>query len=156
MLGLQVADKIVRIAIGKPMIRLAVRILPVFAIIIGFAMALAAYMNFSGVRTAYLELVQARMEMIAGAVATDVAAASSLGIALPEGYALIWLEEVIDKDAPPLEQVRDELARVVRLELERVRMQQLARVMISQANVVVLDPALDKAWQRQRETIAQP
>ncbi len=70
------------------MIRLAVRILPVFAIIIGFAMALAAYMNFSGVRTAYLELVQARMEMIAGAVATDVAAASSLGIALPEQSTL--------------------------------------------------------------------
>ena len=59
------------------MIRLAVRILPVFAIIIGFAVTLAAYMNFSGVRTAYLELVRARMEMIAGAVATDVAAASS-------------------------------------------------------------------------------
>ncbi len=86
----------------------------------------------------------------------DRAARLSPVIALPEGYALIWLEEVIDKDVPPLEQVRDELARVVRLELERVRMQQLARVMISQANVVVLDPALDKAWQRRRETIAQP
>lgn len=70
------------------MFRLAVRILPVFAIIIGFAVTLAAYMNFSGVRTAYLELVRARMEMIAGAVATDVAAASSIGIALPEQSTL--------------------------------------------------------------------
>lgn len=70
------------------MIRLAVRILPVFAMIIGFAVALAAYMNFSGVRTAYLDLVHARMEMIAGAVATDIAAASSIGIALPEQSTL--------------------------------------------------------------------
>ncbi|MFN3547874.1 MAG: hypothetical protein ACK4U0_10335 [Mesorhizobium sp.] len=70
------------------MMRLAVRFLPVFAVIIGFAVALAAYMNFSGVRTAYLDLVRARMEMIATAVATDVAAANSIGIALPEQSTL--------------------------------------------------------------------
>lgn len=77
-------------------------------------------------------------------------------IALAEGYALLWLEDVIHQDAPPIQQVRAELERQVRIELERVRMQQLARVLVGQANVVVLDPALDKAWQRQRETIVEP
>lgn len=77
-------------------------------------------------------------------------------LALSEGYALLWLEEIIEQNAPPLEQVRVELAQAVRLELERVRMQQLARVMIGQANVVVLDPALDKTWQQQRGVIVEP
>ncbi len=86
----------------------------------------------------------------------DRASRLSPVIALPEGFALLWLEEVIDREAPPIDAVRDELARVVRLELERVRMQQLARVLIDQANVVVLDPALDQSWQSQREAIVDP
>lgn len=77
-------------------------------------------------------------------------------IALPEGYALLWLEGVIDADGRPYEQVRDELERAVRLELERVRMQQLARVLIEQANVIVLDPALEASWQRQRDAVTRP
>lgn len=74
-------------------------------------------------------------------------------IALPDGYALLWLEDVTHKDAPPIEQVRAELERAVRIELERVRMQQLAKVLVERANVVVLDPGLDASWKRQRETI---
>lgn len=70
------------------MVRLAVRTLPVFAIIIGFAVALAAYLNFSGVRTAYLDLTRARMEMIANAVGLDIVAANALGITLPEQVTL--------------------------------------------------------------------
>src|SRR5690349_5953621 len=70
------------------MLRLAVRTLPVFAIIIGFAVALAAYLNFSGVRTAYLDLTRARMDMIANAVGMDIVAANSLGISLPEQATL--------------------------------------------------------------------
>lgn len=77
-------------------------------------------------------------------------------IALPEGYALLWLEEVVSSDAPPIEQERDRLEQIVRIELERVRMQQLARVMVSEANVIVLDLALDTAWKRQRNTIVAP
>jgi parvulin-like peptidyl-prolyl isomerase len=83
----------------------------------------------------------------------DRAARLSPAIALPEGYALLWLEGVINPQAPPIESVRAQIERSVRLELERVRMQQLARVLIGQANVVVLDPALDAAWRRQREAI---
>lgn len=74
-------------------------------------------------------------------------------IAMPQGYALLWLEGVVSKDAPPIGQVRDELENALRLEYERVRMQQLARVLIEQANVVVLDPALDRSWKQQREAI---
>ncbi|MFN3167336.1 MAG: hypothetical protein ACE37H_09765 [Phycisphaeraceae bacterium] len=77
-------------------------------------------------------------------------------IAMPEGYALLWLVEVSQQDAPPIERVRDELEQAVRLDLERVRMQQLARVLVGRANVIVLDPALDAVWQRQREAIVEP
>tara|TARA_B100002003_G_scaffold12770_1_gene10896 strand:- start:744 stop:1385 length:642 start_codon:yes stop_codon:yes gene_type:complete len=70
------------------MIRLAARTLPVFAAIIGFAMALAAYLNFSGVRTAYLDLIRARAGMIAGDIAADASAAQGFGIRLAEQRTL--------------------------------------------------------------------
>lgn len=70
------------------MIRLALRTLPVFAVIIGFAMALAAYMNFSGVRTAYLDLIRSRMAMIADDIAKDIQTANELGIRLSEQTTL--------------------------------------------------------------------
>ena len=66
------------------MIRLALRTVPVFAVIIGFAMALAAYMNFSGVRSAYLDLIRSRMAMVAEDIARDIATAHELGIRLSE------------------------------------------------------------------------
>lgn len=77
-------------------------------------------------------------------------------IALPKGYALLWLEQAIKTDPPALDQVRDQLEQAVRTELERVRMQQLARVMLGQANVIVLDPELDASWKRQREAVVEP
>lgn len=70
------------------MIRLAIRTLPVFAVIIGFAMILAAFHNFSGVRTAYLDLIRSRMAMTAGSIANDIATANSLGIRLTEQTTL--------------------------------------------------------------------
>jgi hypothetical protein len=70
------------------MIRLALRTLPVFAVIIGFAVALAAYMNFSGVRNAYLDLIRSRMAMMAEDIANDIAAAHALGIRLTEQTTL--------------------------------------------------------------------
>jgi hypothetical protein len=70
------------------MIRLAIRTLPVFAVIIGFAMILAAFLNFSGVRTAYLDLIRSRMAMTAGSIANDIATANSLGIRLTEQTTL--------------------------------------------------------------------
>src|SRR6187397_2431960 len=70
------------------MFRLASRTLPVFAVIIGFAMALAAYMNFSGVRSAYLELIRSRMAMMAEGIGNNIAAAQTVGIRLSEQTTL--------------------------------------------------------------------
>src|SRR5262245_58474245 len=70
------------------MIRLALRTLPVFAVIIGFAMALAAYMNFSGVRSAYLDLIRSRMSMMAEDIANDIVTANEIGIRLSEQTTL--------------------------------------------------------------------
>lgn len=81
----------------------------------------------------------------------------SPAIALDAGYALLWLEEIVlPTNAPPIAEVRAELEAAVRSDLERIRMRQLARTLIEQADVVVLDPALDKAWQRQQDTIQNP
>ncbi|WP_442579738.1 hypothetical protein ACSBOB_30340 [Mesorhizobium sp. ASY16-5R] len=70
------------------MIRLALRTVPVFAVIIGFAMFLAAYMNFSGVRSAYLDLIRSRMAMTADGIGNDISTASTLGIRLTEQTTL--------------------------------------------------------------------
>ena len=87
----------------------------------------------------------------------DVSARLSPPIALTEGYALLWLEEVLGPSDPPgLDQVRIELEAAVRRDLERVRMRQLAQTLIEQADVVVLDPLLDQAWRRHRESIRNP
>jgi len=81
----------------------------------------------------------------------------SPAIALDTGYALLWLEEVLTPDSPPtLEQTREALEAAVRTDLERIRMRQLARTLIEQTNVVVLDPALEKSWQRQRDSMTAP
>jgi hypothetical protein len=73
------------------MFRLAIRTLPVFAVIIGLAMALAAYMNFSGVRSAYLDLIRSRMAMMAEGIGNDISAARALGIRLTEQTTLTEL-----------------------------------------------------------------
>lgn len=81
----------------------------------------------------------------------------SPAIALDAGYALLWLEEIQTPDNPPtLQQARPELEAALRTDLERLRMRQLARTLIEQTNVIVLDPALDKAWQRQKGSIQNP
>ncbi|MEJ8571567.1 hypothetical protein [Microbaculum marinum] len=62
------------------MLKLALRTLPLFAVIVGFAMALGAYMNYSGVRSAYLDLIASRMHMVLDDVAANVESAVSVGI----------------------------------------------------------------------------
>jgi hypothetical protein len=70
------------------MIGLALRTMPVFAVIIGLAMALAAYLNFTGVRTAYLDLIRSRMAMSAESIGNNIAIAHGLGIRLSEQVTL--------------------------------------------------------------------
>ena len=74
-------------------------------------------------------------------------------IAIDGGFALLWLEEVIPAQDTAYEQVRDQLESQVRLRLERVRMEQLARTLIERANVVVLDPALNDGWDKQKNIL---
>ena len=70
------------------MLKLALRTLPLFAVIVGFAMALGAYMNYSGVRGAYLDLIDSRMEMVLDDLETNVQSAVSLGIPPAEQVTL--------------------------------------------------------------------
>ncbi len=70
------------------MLRLALRTLPLFAVIVGFAMALGAYMNYSGVRGAYLDLIRDRMQMVATDVGTVIESAVSVGIPPSEQVTL--------------------------------------------------------------------
>lgn len=70
------------------MLKLSFRVLPLFATIVALAMALGAYMNFSGVRGAYLDLIESRMALVAGDVSTVVEAAVSVGIAASEQVTL--------------------------------------------------------------------
>lgn len=70
------------------MLRLSLRVLPLFATIVGLAMALGAYMNFSGVRGAYLDLIESRMQLVADEVGTVVEVAVSVGIAASEQVTL--------------------------------------------------------------------
>ena len=58
------------------------------------------------------------------------------------GYAVLRLEEVLPADGAVYEQERADLERAVRADLERLRMDQLARTLRAEADVLVLDPAL--------------
>ncbi len=70
------------------MLRLALRTLPLFAVIVSLAMALGAYMNFSGVRAAYTELIRSRLQVIAHELERDILSATSFGIPLTEQVTL--------------------------------------------------------------------
>ena len=85
--------------------------------------------------------------------AKDRASRLSPVIALADGYALLWLEQIVKRDKPPFATVREELAQAVYRDLERVRMRQLARTLIESANIVVLDPALSRSWKDHQEAI---
>lgn len=77
-------------------------------------------------------------------------------LAMPDGYALLWLIDTAQPDRPGLETVRDEIAGALRSEYERAAMQRLARSMIEQADVIVTDPSLDQGWREQRRLILRP
>lgn len=71
-------------------------------------------------------------------------------IVLDKGFAVLKLESKTERSAPPLADVKEELARQVRRQVERIQMERLARTMLESADVVVLDASLQRAW-RQRE-----
>lgn len=71
-------------------------------------------------------------------------------IALDKGFAVLLLERKVPADAVQLDAVRDALVERVRLQAEATLMQQLARELLAGAEVLVLDPALQKSWTRHR------
>jgi hypothetical protein len=70
------------------MLRLALRTLPLFAVIVAGAIALGLYMTWSGVRTTQLGLIDGRMRMVVTDVAQVVEQAVTLGIAPAEQVTL--------------------------------------------------------------------
>lgn len=72
-------------------------------------------------------------------------------IALENGYALALVEKVIEPDptdaADPAHR-RQQVAQRLTLQLERVLMDRRARAILQEADVVVLDPALQAGWRQ--------
>ena len=66
------------------------------------------------------------------------------------GYLLVRFEGEDPADGVPLEQVRTEAERAVRLAQERARMDTLAQEMLRGVNPVILDESLADAWNRVR------
>ncbi len=71
-------------------------------------------------------------------------------IAADEHFIIIKLEEIQPADAVEFADVKDDLEQAVRLEAQGQLMLQAARSMLSEAKVVVLDPALDKSWRAEQ------
>lgn len=76
-------------------------------------------------------------------------------IALDGGFALLKLDARLPGSEVSFEEVRGSLEQAVRLRAERVLMQQLARELTGSAEVVVLDPSLNAAWQNQRRSLLE-
>ncbi|MCB9840350.1 MAG: peptidyl-prolyl cis-trans isomerase [Phycisphaeraceae bacterium] len=71
-------------------------------------------------------------------------------IALDTGFALAYVESVIEPDAVAFESVRPALEQRVRERMERIEMDVIAREMLASARVSVLDRSLDWGWQTGR------
>ncbi len=85
--------------------RPAIRIVVLFAIIIGFSVALGAYMNYSSVRTAYLDAIHSRMHVVAADIVQVIETAQSLGIALAAQHMLPPLLEERYHASPLLQSI---------------------------------------------------
>jgi parvulin-like peptidyl-prolyl isomerase len=72
---------------------------------------------------------------------------------LGDGYAIVQLVREVDGDDVPLNDVREKLERLVRMNQERLLMDQLARTILADAAVTIFDESLDASWKRwQRRT----
>lgn len=71
-------------------------------------------------------------------------------VALPSGFAIIKLEAVLPAQDVELATVRPLVLEDARAEQERILMTRLARRLIDEANLTIVDPALQRAWNRRR------
>lgn len=83
----------------------------------------------------------------------DQPKAISDAVAVDGGFALLQLERKFDAQQVEWDDIKDELTQRVRLRMQRTLMQQLARSLISDAKIVVLDPALAQSWRQQRQAM---
>ncbi len=72
-------------------------------------------------------------------------------IAVDDRFIIMRLDEVLPADDVSYEAALPGLVRQVRRELEGQLMQRTARSMLAEARVVVLDPALGKAWRSRQD-----
>lgn len=78
-------------------------------------------------------------------------------VALDDGFAVLRLERVTEPLPVAMEDVRDELTQAVRLRVEQMLMQRQVRAMLSEVDLVILDPILDSSWRRHhRQSLNTP
>lgn len=80
----------------------------------------------------------------------------SLPIAVDQSFILVYLERILERDQPDLDQVRDQLAFQARQRIESRLMRQKARELLSRVEVTVFDPVLRESWLRQRAELLNP
>ena len=71
-------------------------------------------------------------------------------VALEHGYAVLLLEERTEGDGTPIDAVREELERLLRIRQERVLMDRTASQLLETARITVFDPALEWSWRTRR------
>lgn len=76
-------------------------------------------------------------------------------VALDRGFAILRLERKIEADGIRFDDVKEDLTARVRRQAEAMMMERLARQLIAEADVTVLEPALQKAWNAQKQRAAE-
>ena len=74
-------------------------------------------------------------------------------IALDRGFALLKLDRIIEPQAQDIDEVKPLLVNKVKQRIERMLMARLARSMLSEADIIVLDPVLDASWEDHRQAL---
>jgi parvulin-like peptidyl-prolyl isomerase len=82
--------------------------------------------------------------------ALDEPGAHSAPILMNNGYAIVQLVREIEGDDTPVEDVREEMQRLVRLRQERLLMDQLARAVLDDVSVTIFDDSLRWSWRNTR------
>ncbi len=67
-------------------------------------------------------------------------------IALEQGFAILKLERKMPADAVRFDDVKERIAQSVRRRIEDTLMRRLRATMLEEADVVILDPALNQSW----------
>jgi parvulin-like peptidyl-prolyl isomerase len=67
----------------------------------------------------------------------------SVPLALEDGYAMVRLERIVEREQPDLAAVREDLAEEVRLRQERLLMDEFARSLLEEARITVFERGID-------------